>query len=334
MNGSQPKISRDVILDVKDLSIGFIDDEGQTTAITDKVSFSLNRAEILGIAGESGCGKTVTALALLRLLPLPAGIILSGSIHYNGINMLKADQQTVQRLRGNDISMIFQEPSAAMNPLMTIRSQLIELFDYHEYSLNPLSRINELLERVGFSDPGRILKSYPHELSGGMLQRVMIALALLLKPDIVIADEPTTALDATVQAQIMEILLQLQKEEGSSVILITHNLGLVAQYADRIAIMYAGRIVENAPVTEFLKNPLHPYSQGLIKAMPGSIAVFGKKRLIPIPGQVPRPADFPDGCRFQDRCEKAFEPCHSRPATSAPTIDKNHFVDCFLYEQT
>lgn len=325
---------KETLLKVQDLSIGFHDDEDGLVAITDRLNFELKPGEILGLVGESGCGKTVTALALLRLLPQPAGQIIQGSVEYRGRDILSMNTEEVRALRGNDLAMIFQEPSAAMNPLMTVEKQLLELFDYHEYQGDPDSRIQELLHRVGFPDPGRILKAYPHELSGGMLQRVMIALALLLKPDIIIADEPTTALDVTVQAQIMELLVELQREEKSSIILITHNLSLVAQYADRLAVMYAGRIVETGPVDDFLANPLHPYSKGLLGALPDfSRLNTGDRRLTPIDGSVPAPRDFPEGCRFAERCKQAFDACQQRPGFYASKSQPEHQTACFLMEQ-
>ncbi len=339
----------DTVLEVQNLSIGFAS-EGRTgdesdsqtvTAITDRVNFELRRGEVLGLVGESGCGKTVTALALLRLLPSPGGRILDGRILFQGRDILGLDHDALRKLRGGEISMIFQEPSAALNPLMTIEGQLFEVFQYHELSeapgiSAPEKRIRELLERVGFADPDRILKAYPHQLSGGMLQRVVIAMALLLKPAIVIADEPTTALDVTVQAQIMELLVELQREEGTSVLLITHNLGLIAQYAERLAVMYAGRIVEDAPVESFLKEAHHPYSQGLLAALPD---ITRQKRLQPIDGQVPRPAEYDDGCRFRERCTRRSEVAppsrceerpHLRPLQSAAG-DADREVACWLF---
>lgn len=339
----------DIVLKVEDLSIGFASEEAagtagsaaateNVTAITDCLNFELRRGEVLGLVGESGCGKTVTALALLRLLPSPGGRILNGRIQFQGRDILQLEHDELRKLRGSEISMIFQEPSAALNPLMTIEGQLFEVFAYHDLTeapgiASPEQRIRELLNRVGFADPDRILKSYPHQLSGGMLQRVVIAMALLLKPAIVIADEPTTALDVTVQAQIMELLVELQREEGTSVLLITHNLGLIAQYAERLAVMYAGRIVEDAPVEEFLAQAHHPYSQGLLAALPD---VTQQKRLQPIDGQVPRPADYDDGCRFRDRCHRRSEVspadlCEQRPHLQKLLSDPNREVACWIH---
>lgn len=318
------------LLELRDLSIGF-DAVGGPVAITDGVNLQLQRGEVFGLVGESGCGKTVSALAILRLLPNPGGRILNGAIRFQSEDILSLDAGRLRELRGARIAMIFQEPAAAMNPLLSIERQLREVFEFHDYDGDGEARINELLARVGFSDPQRVRQAYPHQLSGGMLQRVMIAMALLLRPALLIADEPTTALDVTVQAQIMELLLELQRENGMTVLLITHNLGLIAQYADRVAVMYAGRVVEEAPVAAFLESPKHPYSQGLIAALPSASA--GGGRLQPIPGQVPRPEQYPAGCRFQPRCGQAFGPCSQRPELRALIDDPARQVACFLHHR-
>jgi oligopeptide/dipeptide ABC transporter ATP-binding protein len=224
--------------------------------------------------------------------------------------------------------MIFQEPAAALNPLLTVERQLMECFDYHPFDGEKTKRILELLHRVGFPDPHRILTAYPHELSGGMLQRVMIAMALIMKPDLIIADEPTTALDVTVQAQIMELLVEMKQETDTSILLITHNLGLIAQYADRLAVMYAGRIVEESAVQSFIDHPLHPYTKGLLDALPK--LTIGESEIIPIPGQVPQPRDYTAGCRFRDRCDKAFERCIEKPPLYHAAEGQQ--VACFLYD--
>jgi oligopeptide/dipeptide ABC transporter ATP-binding protein len=276
--------------------------------------------------GESGCGKTVTCLGLLRLLPQASASVLSGRAWYAGRDLLSLPADDLRALRGSEIAMIFQEPSAALNPLLTIGTQLRMPFRHHAFDGDPEARIAELLAKVGFSEPGRVLSAYPHELSGGMLQRVLIAHALLLRPRLLLADEPTTALDVTVQAQILELLGELQRESGLSVVLITHNLALVAQYAGRVAVMYAGRIVEEAPVAAFLENPRHPYSQGLLAALP-KLDVAGK--LSPIPGTVPSPRNYPQGCRFRDRCPKAFERCGEEPGWIE--VAEGHKVACHLY---
>jgi oligopeptide/dipeptide ABC transporter ATP-binding protein len=314
-----------VLLHVENLSIGFKGPAG-TVPVTDGVSFDIYEGEVFGLAGESGCGKTITALSVLRLLPVPGARVLSGDIVFKGRSVLSLDAPGLRDVRGREISMIFQEPSAALNPLLRIKKQLFELFDYHKAIDDPGKRVLEVLSRVGFPDPGRILNAYPHELSGGMLQRVMIALALILRPSLIIADEPTTALDVTVQAQIMELLCEMQRETGTSVLLITHNLSLIAQYANRLAIMYAGRIVEYGDCGVFFDKPLHPYSRGLIGALPDLRA--GTPKIEPIPGQVPQPRDYAGGCRFADRCRFAFDACKNRPPLETA---EGRAVACFLY---
>ena len=288
------------------------------------VSFDIYEGEVFGLAGESGCGKTITALSILRLLPVPGARVLSGDIVYKGESVLSLDASRLRDLRGRAISMIFQEPSAALNPLLRIKKQLFEIFDYHKVSETPEKKVNEVFCRVGFPDPGRILNAYPHELSGGMLQRVMIAMAIVMRPSLIIADEPTTALDVTVQAQIMELLCEMQLETGTSVLLITHNLSLIAQYANRVAIMYAGRIVEYGDCRIFFDKPLHPYSRGLIGALPDLHASVPK--IEPIPGQVPQPSDYAAGCRFIDRCPFAFDACVNKPPLDTA---RGRAVACF-----
>lgn len=320
-------MSNDILLDVANLAIGFRTDEGPVIEVIDDVSFSIRAGEIYGLVGESGCGKTITSLALLRLLPKPIATILSGSILLNGRDILSLSYDEIRAIRGKEVGIIFQEPGAALNPLLTIETQLYELFDFHTVTFNKAKRIDALFKRVGFPDPSRILTAYPHELSGGMLQRVMIALALLLNPSLIIADEPTTALDVTVQAQIMELLIEMQKELKTSVLFITHNLNLIAQYADRLAVMYAGRIVEEGTIESFLQKPLHPYSKGLLAALPELKA--DEPQLQAIPGQVPQPKEYAAGCRFKDRCSHAFEPCADKPPIYEYSPSQR--VSCFLF---
>ncbi len=326
------------LLEVRNLSIGFQTgfqngfqsgkkSGNQFLAVTDAVSFDLYEGEIFSLVGESGCGKSVTALAILRLLPIPQAKILSGTITLEGQDLLALSPSEMRKLRGSKLSMIFQEPSAALNPLMTIQNQLQEVFQFHVFSGEPQERIEYLLAKVGFGEPKRILQSYPHELSGGMLQRVMIVLALLLNPKILIADEPTTALDVTVQAQIMNLLIELQQENRLSVLFITHNLNLVAQYAQRVSVMYAGRIVESSDVDSFIREPLHPYSQGLLASLPRLDGPKLKPKSIP--GQVPRPEEFTSGCRFRERCEKAMQICNT--SVSLQEMALGHQVACHLY---
>jgi oligopeptide/dipeptide ABC transporter ATP-binding protein len=298
--------------------------------LCEDISISVKAGEMLGLIGESGCGKSITALAATGLLPEPGGYA-HGEVLVNGQSVFSMKPDDLRRLRGAEVGVIFQEPAQALNPLLTIGKQLNEVFEFHEEqaaerNLKARERIPALLSRVGFADPERLLSTYPHELSGGMLQRVVIVMALLLKPSLIIADEPTTALDVTVQAQIMKLLVELKTEEQCSVLLITHNMGLVAQYADRLAVMYAGRIIEESPVEVFLSDPAHPYSRGLLDAIPD---LSRKHELKAIAGQVPSPSEYDDGCRFRNRCPKAFDAC-SKPV---PLIEKrkDHRVWCWLY---
>jgi oligopeptide/dipeptide ABC transporter ATP-binding protein len=322
------------LLRVENLSLGFrnANEGGRVTPVTDAVSFEVGAGEVFGLAGESGCGKTVTCLALLRLLPAASAVVLSGSAWYRGRDLLAMTAEEMRAVRGAEISMIFQEPSAAMNPLMTVRAQLRMPFashSRHRFGGDPEARIRDLLARVGFKDPHRVLRSYPHELSGGMLQRVMIAHALLLEPKLILADEPTTALDVTIQAQVLDLLAELQRETGVGVLLITHNLNLIAQYADRAAVMYAGRVAEEGPALELLRDPRHPYSRGLLEALPN---LETARIPHPIPGSVPPPGRYPSGCRFHDRCPRVFEPCTVEPAWSEPAPGRR--VSCHLYTGT
>jgi len=298
------------ILQVEDLSIG-IKKSDQTIALTDGVSFELFPGEIHGLIGESGCGKSITSLSLMGLLPEPGGVLLSGRVTLGKDDIFTLEDEKLNQLRGKKISMIFQEPFAAMNPLIRIGDQMLEVFDYHQADYNPDQKIRELLNEVGLTDHSRILQSYPHELSGGMLQRIIIAMSLLLDPDILIADEPTTALDVTVQAQIMNLIVRLRNQRKMSVVLISHNISLMAQYADRISVMYAGQIVEDNSVDNFLKHPKHPYSLGLMEAIPSLDRTDHKIKSIP--GQVPEPGSFGGECRFMDRCSKAFDRCKVMP---------------------
>jgi peptide/nickel transport system ATP-binding protein len=316
------------LLRVENFSLGFRSHD-RVMPVTDKVSFEVGPGEVFGLVGESGCGKTVTCLGLLGLLPSKGSVVLSGQAWYQGRDLLKLSPEEMRKIRGAEVAMIFQEPSAALNPLLTIHNQLRLPFKYHPYKGDPEARISELMRRVGFADPDRVLRSYPHELSGGMLQRVMIAHALLLGPKLLLADEPTTALDVTVQAQILELLAEMQRELGLSVVLITHNLNLVAQYADRVAVMYAGRVVEEARVADFLEKPLHPYSQGLLNALPRMDEAASIPQ--PIPGSVPAPDRYPTGCRFRDRCSHAFDRCALDPAWVE--IPPTHRVACHLYNE-
>ena len=303
--------SEELILEVKDLSIGF-GSRRQPVEITNNVSFKLHRGEIVSLVGESGCGKSLTCLALLRLLP-PGARILNGSILFYGrdgsvTDLTQLPERKLRKLRGSSIACIFQEPAASLNPVFTVEDQIAEVIELHRPEVEDVhSEVVRLLQDVGIPDPERRAEAYPHELSGGMQQRVMIAMALAGKPELLIADEPTTALDVTIQSQILELLDSLRKKYNMAVILITHNLGIVAELSDHVEVMYAGMVVESAPTSEVINSPLHPYTRALLKAVPH----FGSegKKLNTIPGQVPLPGEFPKGCRFADRCSLAQAEC-------------------------
>jgi len=312
--------SRQLVLEVRDLAVGFMG--SRLVQVTEGVSFEIHRGEVFALVGESGCGKSVTAMALLRLLPVPGARILGGSVKLNGLSLLQLPMRELRKIRGHQACCVFQEPMQALNPVLTIGAQLREaLRDVADSEAD--SRISEILRMAGFNDAQRVQDSYPHEMSGGMLQRIVICMALLPRPALLIADEPTTALDVTVQAQVMEILRDLCSRLGTAVLLITHNMGLVAQYADRLGVMYAGRMVESAPVEELLNNPMHPYTRGLLAAVPEKHAAVGSMQ--PIAGSVPAPSDFDEGCRFRFRCPLATERCTARPLP----VGGAHWALCF-----
>lgn len=304
------------LLSVKDLTVQFQTEDGVIKAV-DGVSFDVNKGETLGIVGESGCGKSVTALSIMQLVAKPVGKIKSGSITFEGQDLLKLKEAELRKLRGNRISMIFQEPMTSLNPVFTIGDQIMEAVRLHQ-GLNKkdaLDKSIEMLKLVGIPAPEIRVFNYPHQLSGGMRQRVMIAMALSCKPDLLIADEPTTALDVTIQAQIMELMKSLQQELKMGIILITHDLGVVAETCDRVAVMYAGQIVEQASVKEIFSSPRHPYTLGLLNSVPGYHGgeeirgIDGKPRLKTIPGMVPNLLELGIGCRFHDRCFKGKPKC-------------------------
>lgn len=306
------------LLDINDLSVAFGHHKnGEPAAkpvqVTDRISFYIDDGEFFALVGESGCGKSVTAMAILRLLPTPSAKVVGGSVllRRDGdetIDLTKISLKEMQRVRGSEISCIFQEPMQALNPVLTIKKQLLEVFKFCERKCaDAMSEIRNMLALAGFKDIDRVLDSYPHELSGGMLQRICIVMALLPKPKLIIADEPTTALDVTVQAQVLAVLKDLAKTTGTAVLLITHNMGIVSQYAERMAVMYAGRVVEIGATNEVISSPMHPYTRGLLSAIPESHEDLGTLRSIP--GQVPHARDFEQGCRFADRCELCDKPC-------------------------
>lgn len=290
------------------LSVEFATDKGTVRAV-DGVSFDIPKGKTIGLVGESGCGKSVTALSIMRLIPTPPGNYVEGEIHYEGQNLLKLPEAQMRKLRGNRISMIFQEPMTSLNPVFTIGNQITEAICLHEQLNYPaaLEKTIHMLELVGIPSPRDRAACYPHQLSGGMRQRVMIAMALVCKPDLLIADEPTTALDVTIQAQIMELMLRLQQEMGMSILLITHDLGVVAETCSEVVVMYAGRVVEKADVYTIFKHPKHPYTVGLLASVPGTH--HQGSRLQTIPGLVPNLLNLPTGCRFQDRCSRITDRC-------------------------
>ena len=294
--------SNDIVIDVRDLVTTFDTDAGVLTAV-DGVSFSVRRGRTLGIVGESGCGKSVTALSIMRLLPQPMGRIAGGEVLFDGRNLATLPPEEMRHIRGGRIGMIFQEPMTALNPVQTIGRQLSEIFLLHLTSdrRKALEMSIEMLRKVGIPSPEIRVGEYPHQLSGGMRQRVVIAMALACKPAVVIADEPTTALDVTIQAQILELMHALQEEMGMAIILITHDLGVIADMCDDVVVMYGGRIAEAGPVDDIFAAPAHPYSRGLLNSIP-RLTTPRKSKLNVIDGMVPSLAELPVGCRFQNRC--------------------------------
>jgi peptide/nickel transport system ATP-binding protein len=307
------------LLEVRDLAVDFTTEAGVVRAI-DGISFSLGAGETLGIVGESGCGKTVTSLAIMGLIPTPPGRIVEGSsIRLQGREVVGAPPRELRALRGSTMGMIFQEPMTSLNPVFPVGFQIAETLIQHRglRAKAARDRAEELLREVGIPEPGRRLDEYPHQLSGGMRQRVMIAMALACEPALLVADEPTTALDVTIQAQILELLRALQERRRMGVLLITHDLGVVAEVCDRVVVMYAGRVVESGTVAEIFGDPRHPYTRGLLDSLPRLDAPG--TRLNPIPGTVPSASAWPAGCRFAPRCPRALERCHTvEPPLLAP----------------
>ncbi len=312
------------LLDVQHLTIEFSTDQGVLRAVDD-LSFSVPTRSALGIVGESGCGKSVTAMAVLRLIQKP-GRIANGKILFDGRNLLELPEREMRALRGSAISMIFQEPMSSLNPVYTVGAQIIEAIRLHQPKTRAQARDRavELLELVGIPSASERVESYPHQLSGGMRQRVMIAMALSCEPRLLIADEPTTALDVTIQAQILELLDGLRRKLDMTVMLITHDLGLVAEFADHVMVMYAGRVVERAPVRELFADPRHPYTRGLLRSVPSYADNAQQRRLPTIPGVVPDLRSLPTGCRFQDRCGDHYEPCALREPALHPVVAKGN----------
>jgi len=315
------------LLSIRDLQVEFATDAGPVPAVRG-IDLNIAAGEIVALVGESGCGKSVTATSVMRLTE---GQIRAGSIHFQGRDLASLSDAEMRTIRGGQIGMIFQEPMTSLNPVLTIGRQIEEVLVLHQQLAARAARVQalELLQRVGIPSPERRLTQYPHELSGGMKQRVMLAMAIACRPQLLIADEPTTALDVTIQAQIMELLRSLKREFGMAVLLITHDLGVVAHFAERVLVMYAGKIVEQGSVRDVFKRPAHPYTQALLAALPDPLKPA--RRLAAIPGRVPSPSMLPPGCAFCARCAYAFEPCAGRqPPLFA--VAEGHAAACFLRE--
>ncbi|MEK5238371.1 ABC transporter ATP-binding protein [Paenibacillus sp. FSL L8-0470] len=319
------------LMTIDGLSTKFFTEEGNVTAVDD-ISFQVREGETVCIVGESGCGKSVTAMSIMGLVEKPGGRVAGGSIDFQGEDLLQLDQNTLRAIRGNEIAMIFQEPMSSLNPVMKIGEQIMEPLTVHLKMKKKEARLRaiELIQQVGISRPEQIADSYPHELSGGMLQRIMIAIAISCNPKLLIADEPTTALDVTIQAQILDMLRGFKESSKMSILLITHDLGVVAEMADYVIVMYSGKIVEEGEVVELFKNPKHPYTRGLLKSKP----VMGQRQeeLYSIPGQVPNPLTLTPSCYFHDRCEHCMPVCRSRQPQLQET-GGGQKVSCWLYEE-
>lgn len=322
--GSKP------VLEVKQLTTAFFTEDGIIPAV-DNVSFHIQQGEILGVVGESGCGKSVTSLSIMGLVPNPPGKIVNGEILLNGEDLTKVSEKRMRQVRGNDVAMIFQEPMTSLNPVYTIGNQLIEAIRLHQKmnKKQARNRAIEIMKLVGLPRAEELINEYPHQLSGGMRQRVMIAMAMVCEPKLLIADEPTTALDVTIQAQILKLMRQLNENYQTAIMLITHDLGVVAEVCKRVIVMYAGKIVEEGDVDSIFENPKHPYTKGLIKSVPDVKKKADK--LYSIPGNVPKPGTIQQGCAFAERCEFAMERCFAENP-SLLEIGYGQSVRCFLHE--
>ncbi|MGL1891913.1 MAG: ABC transporter ATP-binding protein [Spirochaetaceae bacterium] len=324
--------NNDVILEVKNLQTYFNTDAGVVKAV-DGVNFDLNKGEVLGIVGESGSGKSVTSLSIMNLIPTPPGKIAGGEILFNGKNLLEMSDRDLRAVRGDKISMIFQDPMTSLNPFLRISTQLMETIELHQ-GLNrsdAKKKAIEMLQLVGIPDPSKKVDNYPHQFSGGMRQRVMIAMALSCNPEVLIADEPTTALDVTIQAQILDLIKDLSKRLNTAVIMITHDLGVVAGMCDKVCVMYAGKLVEKSSAMELFNDPKHPYTEGLIKSVP-RLDKASHQKLYSIEGQPPNVIDLPECCPFHPRCDKVLDKCSS---CYPPEIElgPDRLVRCWLYEE-
>jgi peptide/nickel transport system ATP-binding protein len=320
------------LLEIKGLKTYFYTDEGVVRAV-DGVDLHIDKGETLGVVGESGCGKTVTALSIMRLIPMPPGRIVEGQVLYQGRDLVTLPPSQMRKVRGKEISMVFQEPMTSLNPVFTIGEQIAEAIRLHEGlgRRDAMDKTVEMLKIVHMANPERRVKEYPHQLSGGMRQRVMIAMALSCNPKLLIADEPTTALDVTIQAQILDLLNELKAKLGMAVMLITHDMGVIAETAQRVVVMYAAKVVEEAPVKELFKEPLHPYTQGLLRSIPRiDLAATKKQRLEAIPGVVPSLIDVPPGCRFAPRCQYV-KPMYTEKEPPLKEVRPGHKVACWLY---
>ncbi|MDX1304070.1 ABC transporter ATP-binding protein [Photobacterium sp.] len=321
-------MTHEVLLEVNDLVTEFVTDDG-VVRVLDGVNFTVKKGQTLGIVGESGCGKSVTAMSVMGLLPRPYGQVTGGKIIYRGANIVDLPPEKLYAMRGNRISMIFQDPMTALNPVHSIGKQLCEVLELHRRDLDKKDRLKfaiDMLAKVGIPSPEQRISEYPHNLSGGMRQRVMIAIALACKPDILICDEPTTALDVTVQAQILDLMRELQRDTGMAIIFITHDLGVVAEMCDDVVVMYAGRVVEMADIFTLFEKPKHPYTLGLLKSMPTQHTAH-KQKLDTIAGNVPPLNEMPDGCRFCTRCRYATDECRDLvPAWTQ--LKGSHKVSC------
>jgi len=320
------------LLEVRGLKTYFFTDRGKAKAVDD-VSFTIFPGRTLAVVGESGCGKSVTSLSVMRLIPDPPGRIVDGEIRFDGTNLLSLSERQMRRIRGNQISMIFQEPMTSLNPVFRVKEQITEVLRLHQRlsKAAALERAVDLLQQVGIPSPESRVNDYPHQMSGGMRQRVMIAMALACSPRLIIADEPTTALDVTIQAQILELMDTLRRKTGTAILLITHDLAVVAETAEHVVVMYAGRIVEEADARALFNPPLHPYPQGLMRSIPG-VVKSDRTRLEAIPGVVPNLLLLPRGCKFSDRCTRAFDRCFEAEPGLIET--DGHTVRCWLYEET
>ena len=316
------------LLEIKELTTVFDTNRGRIKAV-DGVSLSLQQGETLGIVGESGCGKTMLALSIMRLIP-PNGSIINGAVFFQGQDLLKLSSEEMRSRRGGDIAMVFQEPMTSLNPVIRIGEQIAEAIRLHQKlsAKDALALSIEQLREVGIPEPERRVRDYPHQLSGGMRQRVMIAMAMSCHPKLLLADEPTTALDVTIQAQILDLIAELKKKNNMTVILITHDLGIIAQSADNVAVMYAGKIVEKSPVDEIFARPLHPYTQGLIDSLPAGGGEDRRKYLKTIAGSVPSLYNLAAGCRFRERCSWAYDKCAGQEP-DLQEIETGHFVACW-----